>query len=1004
MKRLTVFLAAVVLATVTAQAAADFHGHRYDAMNIMPVHQGDIVFVGNSITNMHEWWEAFGWQDNILNRGVSGCVSQETLDNIDSVVAGHPAKVFLMVGTNDLARKWSPYLIARNVEEIVSRFKEESPETGIFIQSILPVAEGNVRSAEDIITLNGLYKDICERENLTYIDLWSKFVEPGTTHINPDYTKDGLHPYPSGYKVWCDEISQYVGAACAYEDKEFNDCGIPGSLGMRAAAFDLLPLGEDDIVMLGDELVHGGEWHELLGSPRLRNRGSGWAFGTPWIETIIEEIPAIFSSGKSPAQIYIHAGAGEMARNEPADTIVAKLHRLVDAVKVAAPESKLFLMAVQPVFPDSRTIAEQQDINARVGEMAEELGAEFVDIFTPLAEGREDGLVRGNFVFGKGYLKIARILSGKMGLNPVPVMYATRETATTGRGNKGETIVTLTVSPEKALRLRRLQVALEADASDVTALEVRCGEDVLGTVKVKEGKTLYKIRCRKTISDLEDIRLCADIAENATEGHRIAADIVRARFGGKWQPVTGPASGSREILLSRVKVLGPGDYGSAAYRIPAIVTLPDGTLLIATDKRKYNHADLPEDIDIIAQRSSDGGRTWSDPVTVIEGKGFGKGYGDAALAVSASGKIFCAFSGGPGLWKSTLENPQGNYVCHSSDGGLTWSEPEDCTFRLWGPNADNEECRTYHSAFFGSGRGLCLAKGKYAGRIMFVAAVHSREQGRFDNYVYYSDDEGQSWKVSECAFRGGDEAKVVELPDGKVLLSVRRHGERGYNVSEDGGQTWGKQGTWPEICVNACDGDIINVGDSLLLQSVPNSMKRENVSVFVSRDNGKTWPYVKTICSYESVYSSMTVLPDGTIGMYYEENPDVSFDMVYVNFSVEWLLNHTDKDEYLGFLYKYMPLPDSLVYPREWWEKNVEKTLETRATMAWGIPEREFRHFVLPLRVNNEGLDDFRTAYADELCARVKGLSMYDAVLEINHWCHERVTYQPSDSRTSAPM
>ena len=148
----------------------------------------------------------------------------------------------------------------------------------------------------------------------------------------------------------------------------------------------------------------------------------------------------------------------------------------------------------------------------------------------------------------------------------------------------------------------------------------------------------------------------------------------------------------------------------------------------------------------------------------------------------------------------------------------------------------------------------------------------------------------------------------------------------------------------------------------------------------------------------------MTVLPDGTIGMYYEENPDVSFDMVYVNFSLDWLLNHTDKDEYLGFLYKYMPLPDSLVYPRKWWEKNVEKTLETRAAMAWGIPEREFRHFVLPLRVNNEGLDDFRTAYADELCARVKGLSMYDAVLEINHWCHERVTYQPSDSRTSAPM
>ena len=414
MKRVIIFLAAVVLATV--QAAVDFHGHRYDAMNIMPVHSGDIVFVGNSITNMHEWWEAFGCRNNILNRGVSGCVSKETLDNIDSVVAGHPAKVFLMVGTNDLARKLSPYSIAYNVGKIVGRFKTESPETEIYIQSILPVAEGNVRSAEDIIALNGLYRDICERENLTYIDLWSKFVEPGTTHINPAYTKDGLHPYPSGYKVWCDGISRYVGFECIYEDRAFNDCGIPGSLGMRAAAFDLLPICEDDIVMLGDELIHGGEWHELLGNPKVRNRGSGWAFGTPWIETIIEEIPAIFSSGKSPAQIYIHAGAGEVARNEPADTVVAKMHRLVDAVKAAAPESKLFLMAMQPVSPVCRPIAEQQEINARIGTMAAELGAEFVDIFTPLEEGREEGLVRGNFVFGKGYLKMARILSGKMGL------------------------------------------------------------------------------------------------------------------------------------------------------------------------------------------------------------------------------------------------------------------------------------------------------------------------------------------------------------------------------------------------------------------------------------------------------------------------------------------------------------------------------------------------------------------------------------------------------------
>ena len=109
------------------------------------------------------------------------------------------------------------------------------------------------------------------------------------------------------------------------------------------------------------------------------------------------------------------------------------------------------------------------------------------------------------------------------------------------------------------------------------------------------------------------------------------------------------------------------------------------------------------------------------------------------------------------------------------------------------------------------------------------------------------------------------------------------------------------------------------------------------------------------------------------------------------------------EQKYTDWLYKYMPLPDRMHYGRSYWEENVRKTLETREKMAWDIPEREFRHFVLPLRVNNETLDDFRTVYADTLCARVKGMSIADAALEINHWCHEQATYAPSDARTSAP-
>lgn len=112
----------------------------------------------------------------------------------------------------------------------------------------------------------------------------------------------------------------------------------------------------------------------------------------------------------------------------------------------------------------------------------------------------------------------------------------------------------------------------------------------------------------------------------------------------------------------------------------------------------------------------------------------------------------------------------------------------------------------------------------------------------------------------------------------------------------------------------------------------------------------------------------------------------------------------TQKSDYLQWLYANMPLADSLGYSRAFWEENVAVTLEVRDAMGWNVPEREFVHFVLPLRVGNEALDNFRTTYADTLCRRVKGLGIAEAALEINRWCHEQATYQPSDARTSSPM
>lgn len=113
-----------------------------------------------------------------------------------------------------------------------------------------------------------------------------------------------------------------------------------------------------------------------------------------------------------------------------------------------------------------------------------------------------------------------------------------------------------------------------------------------------------------------------------------------------------------------------------------------------------------------------------------------------------------------------------------------------------------------------------------------------------------------------------------------------------------------------------------------------------------------------------------------------------------------------EEKEALTFLYAYMPIGDITDYDGKLYLDNIRSSFQAKREMPWGdsIPEDIFRHFVLPIRVNNENLDESRMVFFDELKDRVKGMSLYDAVLEVNHWCHEKVIYTPSDARTSSPL
>lgn len=414
------------------------------------------------------------------------------------------------------------------------------------------------------------------------------------------------------------------------------------------------------------------------------------------------------------------------------------------------------------------------------------------------------------------------------------------------------------------------------------------------------------------------IWIVAAVADDATEGNKLDAAITALTTDSETYSIAdGNPDGNREILLARKLLYAPGDNGSKAYRIPAMVILPNGNIVTAIDRRWNSEADLANRIDIIARISEDGGYTWSEEYPIAIAEDAKNGRGDCALVVAPNGDIVAVFVGGNSLWNSSESDPMVSFVSRSSDGGKTWTPVEeggqgDITAQIWGPKCNGDATRlAATSSFFGSGRGLCLSRqtGNNAsknGRIMFVAAINNKSA--LYNYVVYSDDNGLTWKVSEQAYSNGDESKVAELNDGTILMSVRsrQSGERGYAKSTDGGETWSEQGTWSDLNINNCNGDILEFsaiadGDdkNRTLHSLPindGKKQREKISVYLSYDEGATWTRKKQMFPGRAAYSTMIKLPDGTIGMYAEDQrPSGSTTKNYfMRFSLAWLTDGED--------------------------------------------------------------------------------------------------------------
>lgn len=351
----------------------------------------------------------------------------------------------------------------------------------------------------------------------------------------------------------------------------------------------------------------------------------------------------------------------------------------------------------------------------------------------------------------------------------------------------------------------------------------------------------------------------------------------------------------------RTVLFNMGDYDSQYWRIPALVTAADNSLVAVVDKRGSSLGDLPNTISIMSRRSTDNGKNWSEPVVVAQG-GNGKTYGDPAVVLDKkTGNLICMFVGDQGLWNATPSQRQGIYVSKSTDNGVSWSEPVAITDQVYANHS------SWYAGFAGSGHGLCLKDG----RLMFVLAIRATSATGvpLHNYAIYSDDGGDNWTLStNAATTAGDEAKVVELENGDILMSIRNpsKGNRIFCKSTDRGQTWGKAYFETELKDPACNGDIIRYsystdegseGKSRLLHSLPESTTtRENVTIYLSEDDGETWPIKKRLVDGYSAYSSLTVLSDGTIGALVEEGKwdsnlpgEDGFQLVFYRFTMDWL-------------------------------------------------------------------------------------------------------------------
>ena len=223
--RATILIVAACLLT-TVQAVAQHVSYRSTAHYNKRVDQFEveggidstsIVMLGNSLTeNAKDWAQRIGTEKPVVNRGIIGDNTTGMTERLCQITPHHPKAIFLMAGINDMAGGTSSTDVASRVIALIEKIRQQSPQTVLFVQSILPINESNGRwktltdRTDDIPYANMLIRAYCQSNDIMFIDIFKRMTRGRSNELRQDLTTDGLHLSEQGYKIWAFELRKYV--------------------------------------------------------------------------------------------------------------------------------------------------------------------------------------------------------------------------------------------------------------------------------------------------------------------------------------------------------------------------------------------------------------------------------------------------------------------------------------------------------------------------------------------------------------------------------------------------------------------------------------------------------------------------------------------------------------------------------------------------------------------------------------------------------------------------